>query len=337
VKLSTLFALARGGSLGALRSAQRLMQASQRSTFLAAAASAGVLRRLAREPVTFSVLAAELTAGPEFHDALREWLEVGVGLSDLSRDGDRYALRSSLARRLADPEADALSAFLEETASLHHTLLWEAPRRLREGRRLTLADQDGELIARSSRLLEPFVGDEVDAFVPKQGAVRLLEIGCGSGVYVRRAAQRNPALTATALELQPQVAALAKKNLAEWGLAERATVEVGDVREREPDAAYELATLHNNIYYFPVPERVALLRHVRGFLQPGGKLLLTTGCRGGSSSMSVLSLWGALTEGAGQLPEVPELERQLREAGFASVTARRALPGEAFFAFVAQG
>ena len=234
------------------------------------------------------------------------------------------------------PEADAVAAFLEEAASLHHRLLWEGPSRIKAGRKLSLADQDGEVVARSSRLLEPFVGDQVDAFVPAAGALKLLEIGCGTGVYVRRAAQRNPQLTVTALELQPQVAQLARKNLAQWGVSGRAQVEAGDVRARAPEPCFDLATLHNNIYYFPVAERVALLRHVAGFLKPGGKLLLTTGCRGGSAAMSVLSLWGALTDGAGRLPAVDELEAQLREAGFRAAASKRAMPGEAFYAFVAE-
>jgi len=75
---------------------------------------------------------------------------------------------------------------------------------------MTLGDQDGRLIARSSRVLEPILGEAVDNVVLVGGAMRLLEIGCGSGVYVRRAAARNPQLTALGLELQPVVAEMAK-------------------------------------------------------------------------------------------------------------------------------
>lgn len=336
MRASTFLSLLGSGSLRTMMSAQRMLTSFQRVVFLGSASSAGVLRRLAPGPVDFPALAAELAQGPDLHDALRDWLEVGVGLGDLARDGDRYRLGSGLARRLAAPESDAIAAFLEEAASLHHRLLWEGPRRIKDGSRLSLSDQDGEVVARSSRLLEPFVGDEVDAFVPGHGAMRLLEIGCGSGVYVRRALQRNPALSVTALELQPRVAEAARRNLAEWGVGERAKVEAGDVRAKRPEPVFDLATLHNNIYYFPVAERVSLLRHVLGFLAPGGRLLLTTGCRGGGAAMCVLSLWGALTAGAGRLPGVAELEGQLREAGFRAVSSKRAMPGEAFFAFVAE-
>jgi len=48
-----------------------------------------------------------------------------------------------------------------------------------------------------------------------------------NAVYIRPAAARNPELTAVGLELRPGVAAMARDNL---------------------------ATLHNNIYYFPVDE-----------------------------------------------------------------------------------
>jgi hypothetical protein len=40
------------------------------------------------------------------------------------------------------------------------------------------------------------------------------------------------------------------------------------VREKAPDEPFDIATLYNNIYYFAVDDRVALLGHIR-FLGPG--------------------------------------------------------------------
>lgn len=95
-----------------------------------------------------------------------------------------------------------------------------------------------------------------------------------------------------------------------------------------------MVTLHNNIYYFPFQSRPGLLAFVRGFLKPGGRLLLTTGCRGGSIFMELLNLWGAATEGCGRLPDPGEMVEQLKQGGFTSVTATRLYPFDSFYFFV---
>src|SRR5262249_17230286 len=83
------------------------------------------------------------------------------------------------------------------------------------------------------------------------------------------AAAPIPELTALGLELQPDAAALARDNVAHWKLTDRVTIEVGDILQRAPEAVFDVATLHQNIYYFPMDARVGTLRHVRAFLEPG--------------------------------------------------------------------
>jgi 4-hydroxy-2,2'-bipyrrole-5-carbaldehyde O-methyltransferase len=112
-------------------------------------------------------------------------------------------------------------------------------------------------------------------------------------------------------------------------------IETGDIREKVPDEPFDIATLYNNIYYFPVEERVMLLDHVGSFLRPGGFLLLTTCCQGGSLAAEALNLWGAATCGAGRLPAEDELVSQLREARYSAVKTKNLLPGDRFVAFQA--
>jgi protein-L-isoaspartate O-methyltransferase len=326
-------------SSGQLQLAGRILALAapfHRLSFLAGASSCGLLRLLADGPRPFAELAAELAPDPAMHDALRSWLRFGVRVGELAADDDEYALAGFLAHRLAEPEGDAWAALVLEMATLHHRLLVETPARLARGALFTLADQDGAVVARSSRVLEPMVGAAVDAFVPPKGALRLLEVGCGSGVHVRRALARNPALTALAIDLQPEVADRARANLARWKCAARVTVETGDLRARPAKAEFDLLTLHNNIYYFPVAERPAVLGHARAMLRDGGRLLLTTGCAGGSPAMHALDLWAAATAGCGRLPKPEELVAQLGEAGFRDAKAERLVPGESFFAFTAR-
>jgi SAM-dependent methyltransferase len=333
----TLWNLARSGQLVLLAAVARLQHSYYRFCFLGAAAESGVLGRLASGPVTFESLAADLAPHPDSYDGLRAWLDFGVRLGVLSSNPTRgYALRGWLARRLADPKYDAILALVQESAGLHHALLTESLARLQQGRLFTLADQQGELIARSSRVLEPLLFEVIDDVIPTSRPVRLLEIGCGSGVYLHHAAKRNPALTGVGLELQADVADYARENLRHWRLVDRISVHTGDVRTQQPRAEFDIATLHNNIYYFPVGERISLFAHIRQLLRPDGLLLVTTGCQGGRPQTEILNLWAAMTAGCGRLPTPEELERQLAEGGYVRVRSRSLIPGDRYYAFVAE-
>ena len=305
-----------------------------RAAFLTAAVDSGLLRRLGQGPATLSELAEELGAR---HDPrrLRSWLEAGVRLGQLQRRQDRWSLKSRWAKQLARPGNDAAAGALEEVVRFHFAALLEAPRMLRERRSFSLGDQDGAVIARSSLVLEPFIEEALARVLDRDRPVRLLEIGCGSGTYVRHAAALNPELTALAVDLQQEVAEQAARNMADWGIADRVTTHQGDLRTLRTEQHYDLVTLHNNIYYFPEDDRVEVLERAREALSPGGRLLLTTSCRGGGPSLAVLDLWFEFADFGGPLPEEGELVAQLEKAGFTDVSARRIVPGEQFRAFTA--
>lgn len=332
--LRPLLRLLREGQLTALVGVGADLKSFYRLTWLAAAGEAGLLNRLAGGPVPLDALAELCAAGAQAREALEAWVQIGVRLQLLKREPRGYAL-CGLARTLALPKNDPALALVEEVAGLHHKLLLATLPKLRSGEFWSLADQDGELIARSSRVLEAFQGEVIRRTFPAHGALRLLEIGCGSGVYLRYAANRNPALTALGVELQPAVAAVARTNLRAWGIEDRVTIEEGDIRTKALAELFDIATLYNNIYYFPVDERVALLEQVASFVRPGGFLLLTTCCQGGSLATEALNLWGAATRGAGRLPSEDEMVSQLRRAGYGRVRTMNLLPGDRFMAFQA--
>jgi 4-hydroxy-2,2'-bipyrrole-5-carbaldehyde O-methyltransferase len=334
MKLTTLISMLRSGQLNQALALQKTITEFYRACFLAAALNEGLLQRMAPGPASLESL--QQASGSQLPAAkLAAWLEVGVALGELRHDSNGYTLRGRLARRLVQPDADPQRAILQEIVILHHNLLTETPARLRQGRLLELSDSDGELIARSSRLLEPLVCEAVDAAVPAMGPLSLLEVGCGSGIYIRHACRRNPQLTALGLELQPQVAEFARANLAAWGLAERVSIETGDIRGLSPAQPFDLLTLHNNIYYFPRDEWPALLLHLKHLLRPGGRLLLTTSCLGGSAPVMMLNLWGEMTAGCGPLPDPQALAALLRAAGFDRVQVKSLLPGQSFYMFLA--
>lgn len=325
--------LLRAGTLGPALAMNSLAKAYYRVLWLGAAAREGVLRELARRPRGAAGLAASLGLSADAADALGAWLDLGVAVGVLRVRAGRYALRG-IAVPLASVANDAVAAFYIELATLHHALVTQAVGRLREGRPFAIADADPELIARSSRLTTPYLAAAIERVVPREGAVRLVEVGCGSGEHIRTAATCNGQLTAVGIELQEPAAALARANLAAWGLGDRVAIEVGDVRDRTGTEDADIVSLHQNIYYFAAHERVALLRHLATFLAPGGRLLVTTACRGTGHAAAGLDLWAALTEGADRLPRRDELLAQVRAAGYADAEALDLTPDGMFCAFV---
>lgn len=331
---ATLAKVARDGQIPLLLAlSRRLATPVYRAAFLSSAARHGVLQTLAVRPCDLDTLARKLDVRAD-SELLRGWLDIGVRLGDLGWDDSCYRLRSRAAKALSRADRDPVAAALEEVVRFHVPLLLDAPSMLRNGQRLSLSDQDGTVIARSTRILQPFVEEAVGLALDRQAPVRLLEVGCGSGVYVRHAAALNPRLTALAIDLQPDVAATAAANMAGWGLADRVEVRQADLRTLDVEPQFDLVTLHNAIYYFPPAERTKVLERARSLLAPGGTLLLTTSCRGGSVELAMLDLWFSYADFGGPLSTEGELTAQLTDAGFVDVRSHRLIPGEQFRAFI---
>lgn len=322
-----------GGQLSILWSLTRVSRMYHRVAFIASGLNSGFLQQLAHGPIAFDKLASELHIAPTMHEGLKTWLQAGIALGELDSKSAGYCIKGKLSRTLTEQKHDAAAAFFEELAYLHNTLITQAPERPRQGQSFTLKDQNASMIARSSRLAEPIICEALAEMIPKRGPVRLLEIGCGAAGYIRYAALRNTELTALGVELQADAAALATANVSQWNLGARISIELGDIRSKTPDASFDLVTLHQNIYYFPVHERTNLLHHIRSFTKTEGQLLLTSICQGGGSTAAVLDLWGAITAGCGRIPAPKELIAQIEEAGFVNVTAKRMIPGESFYTF----
>lgn len=169
--LKPFFRLWRDGQLPALLGVSADLKSFYRLTYLAAAAEAGLFDRLATGPATLDSLAEFYAVGGQGRQALDAWLQMGIRLRLLRVGPGGYALRG-LASALANPQNDATLAMAQEVTGLHHKLISATLPKLRSGELWDLADQDGELIARSSRVLEPFQAEVIQRTFPDRGAQR---------------------------------------------------------------------------------------------------------------------------------------------------------------------
>jgi SAM-dependent methyltransferase len=320
------------GQLGVMQDVNSLI----RLHFLYAAMNSGVLQAL-KKPATRVELAERLeVARPDLLDSL---LDLGLALGELARRGEKYAIRGERARALAHKANDPLAAFVEECVTYHASAYRHLAERLSGAPLGRYLEETGTLIARSSRVLEPMLAGFVQRVANTNGPAHILEVGCGSGVYLRHAARANPQATGIGVEIEPEVARQAETNLLRWGISERFKIVEGDIRSASPQmrGPFHLVTLYNNIYYFEPEERPALFHTLRSSLVPvTGRLAIVTPVRGSGGALTAdFDLILRSTEGCTPLPSVEELTGQLREGGFDKVEWVRLVPLEPYFGVVA--
>ena len=198
-------------------------------------------------------------------------------------------------------------------------------------------DGFGALVARVSRISEPYVAHHLGRLLKGRGPVRVLDVGCGSGLHLKVVLEAHPESEGVGLEADSNVVGQASENLFRWELGHRGRIVHGNGAEaaRAVDGPFDLVLLMSVIYYVPVAERVVFLRGLGSLLSPGGCLLVATSCRGaGIDPFSAnLNVATSSMEGLTPLPTPEEMEGHLREAGFATVDRTRLVPGTTYFCF----
>jgi len=333
MKLTTFIKLLSSGQSSLIFGLLKTGNEFYRASFISAALSRGVYDHFNEGKASFENLCEKM--GISNREGLWAWLELGVSLGELKRVGNEFQIIGKMSRALLKLDNDAFKALLQEIVDYHYVYVMDTPTTLRRQEWFPFDEVPGELVARSSRVNEPFIFEAVDAVIPRQGDFQLLEVGCGSGIYIQRACTRNPELNAVGLELQEKVAAVARKNIEAWRLGNRVTIEHADMRNYSGGQKFDLVTLHQNIYYFPVQERENLFRRLKEYLKPGGQVLLTSVCQGGGPGIQALNIQVSTTEGFSPLPNSDQLCQQLKAAGFVEVKAWRFVPFESLWAFSA--
>lgn len=298
-----------------------------RALFLGLACRIGLLSALQR-PATAEEIADRL--GLAEVELLGSVLNLGAGVGELrqGRDG-RWRLAGWRARALADAENDALGAYVEEL------LTHDAPAVAAVVDQLAGAPpvvdylrHDPELIARSSRLVEPLLAEVVTTTVRSTGAMTVLDVGCGAGSYLRYAVEAAPDVRAVGIDIAAPAVALAQENLAAWGLDDRASVHHADLLSLPAELAgpYDLVCSLQNIYYAEMAEQPAFVAALRQAAGGDGEILIASVTKEADPFAATFDLLLRASPGDHRLPLADELGALLRSAGCADVEVTRPVP-----------
>ena len=108
----------------------------------------------------------------------------------------------------------------------------------------------------------------------KTGAstARLLDLGCGTGEFLREVKRNYPRLSVTGLDLSAPYLKVAERRLADWSRVE--LVEAAAETVPAPDASFDIVTVLYLFHELPNRVRQAVAAEIRRVLKPGGTLIL---------------------------------------------------------------
>ncbi len=259
-----------------------LMDLFATASVLWTARETGLIRALHSGPRPAAAYADELGLDPR---AAQLVLEALVTIDIARREGDRFEASPRLgpSRR---PEWLA-SASLES--------IWShAPSFLRTGQPFTRMDgapaereaSYAGTVAELGKLVEP-IARELASKLPMTPA-RVLDVGCGSGVWSLSIAERFPEARVTGQDL-PTVLDSFTARAASLGLTDRAATLPGDMHAVSlPTGTFDLVVI-GNVLRLETPERArALLAKLATAVAPGGALLVVDALAGGTPRASAL-------------------------------------------------
>jgi 4-hydroxy-2,2'-bipyrrole-5-carbaldehyde O-methyltransferase len=302
-----------------------------RSLFLSSAVQFGLFEHLGTERSVDEL--TELT-GSRHPDRLRAWLQVGVDLGELHMRGDRY--------RVAGRRARALSGGDEFLVAHYRSMLEYQAGPYADVDLLLRGDADSgrddldryaDDIAQVSLAAMPFVSTMIRRTLAELGPVRVLDVGCGTGIYTRVVLDSDPLVRVDGVDLSESVIESARRALVEAGYGTRAQFHVGDIRAWLPasEARFDLVMLPNNIYYFDRTRRQDLYRELGASLTERGQLLVVTMTTPGSIAAAHLDFMLRCQSGTASLPEIDHLRSDLAAAGYEIVEEQKLVPTEPFF------
>jgi len=284
---------------------------------VSAAQQTGLLKALPSGPQTARAHAEKLGLDPRATGLV---LDALVALDLASRDGDVYD---------ASPRMKELMRPWGRAGNLPENLWGHVPTFLRTGERF--ARMDGSLAERESMYRDGVtrLGQILEATAQelasklKEAPARVLDTGCGSGVWSLAIAERFPSTHVTGLDLPAVLESFMARARAK-GLVDRVATLPGDMYAVElPAGGFDLVVIAN-VLHLEAPERAAaLLARLAPAVAPGGALVVVDALTGGTPAreraraMYALNL--ALRTQGGRVHGPEEVTAWLRAAGLGAV------------------
>ena len=311
-----------------------ILQGFVKSQVLLALVELDILSRLLERPSSADQLA--LTAGVQ-PERMRRLLSAGAGIGLLRhrRDG-RYALSRHGAAILGVPGlvdmirhnavfykdmADPV-ALLRGEEETHLARFWPYVFGAAGDVPTDVAERYSTLMAESQSL----VAQDTLGMVDFSGVRTLLDVGGGSGAFLKAVLQKYPKLRARLLDL-PEVIPSARRSFERAGFDGRVTLTPGSFRDGALPEGADAISLVRVLYDHSDDTVTDLLTKVYAALPPGGRLIVTEPMSGGARpdlAGDVYFNFYTMAMGTGCVRSAVQIAEMCENSGFEDIKIPRA-------------
>lgn len=275
------------------------------------------LFKILRDPLTIEELASGLKISNL--QLLSSILDLGCSLNEISTKSKKYVLKGAMSKALADniPVAE----LVKETVHYHADIAQRLGYYIINNEKGSYLKKFGGVIAESSRILEPLIKGFIYHSLNSKAQLKILEIGCGAGEYLKYYIDINKKNSGIAIDIDVSAVEIAQKKIKAFDVDRRFTVKhinIFDFAETE-NLKFDVVTAFSNMHYFNEEEKGKLFNTVYKLLGTNGRFLLATGFKHSNISSSYYNLIFSATDGLYPLPGIDDITERLKNSGFVRI------------------
>jgi 2-polyprenyl-3-methyl-5-hydroxy-6-metoxy-1,4-benzoquinol methylase len=336
MKLKYLITVLRTMKIPGLFPIMRDWQALVRMHFMYAALESGLLEALSTPASRDDLIQKLNVKRPELLEAL---LDVGLSVKELAFENGLYSIKGKRSKALAGNEGDMLTAMIQANVTYYSSAYRNAADRIHGAPLGDDLEKIGDVVARFSKIGEPFIRHFTADIVSGRKSMRILDVGCGSGLFLQSIFNANSNATGIGIDIDVAVVEQARQNIENWGLSDKFMIMEGDICSPPEgiEGSFDLITLYNVLHYFTSEKRIELLRILHSMLSPDGTLAISTFLRSNGEDLGAanLNMVNSSLEGLAPLPDIDELTTELEGSGFKRIKTQRLIPGSTFYGIAA--
>lgn len=265
---------------------------------------------------------------------LSSLLDLGCSLNEVSCRSNKYRLKGSMAKALVSNIP--IIELVKETVQYHADVAQRLNKFLINNEKGYYLNTFGGVIAESSRILEPMIKGFIYYTLKKTTPLKILEIGCGAGEYLKYYVDINKNNSGVAIDIDSSAIKIAQNKIKENSIDKSFVIMQDNIikPEKIQNMTFDLATSFSNMHYFSDDDKIKIFERIYKLLNKNGRFILATGFKNKNLPSSYYDLIFSTTEGLYPLPVINDVVNYLKKTGFMRVKVVN-LFGESFMGIIA--